>query len=284
MDMNGKGATAKKSCPPDNVRALRVDDNPCEVISIPLNHLSPSPDQARRDFDEGSLKELADSIRSVGIIHPIIVTKATGRKYTIIAGERRYRACDMLGLKTIPAVVMDSKDALEIGLIENLQRKDLNLIEKCEAFHRLKTEKGYTDSQIGEIAGISRISVNEFLALDRLPEAVKEECRTSDTPKAILYDIVTSFKEKEEMLHAWQVYTKSNMTVRTFREWLKKAAGSKAWNVSNVRTKPFRHKNTYRDLRCSITISSRTINPNPENIVKALKEEIRFWEQEAIKR
>ncbi|MCX6826120.1 MAG: ParB/RepB/Spo0J family partition protein [candidate division Zixibacteria bacterium] len=147
--------------------------------SIPLNMIVPNPMQPRRQFDETSLAELAESFKAQGILQPIIV-KHKNNGYVLIAGERRYRAARLAELEKIPAIVLEEKDPvdmLQMALVENLQREDLNPLEAAEAFRRLMDEAGMTQNQLATRVGKSRAAVANTLRLLNLPEKVKELIR-----------------------------------------------------------------------------------------------------------
>lgn len=140
-----------------------------------IEEVYPSPDQPRKRFEEGALEELAQSIRSLGVIQPLIVRTRPEGGYYLIAGERRWRAAQRAGLHEVPVVVRDmaSKDAFERALVENLQRADLNPIEEAEAYHRLVEEFHYTQEQVAERVGKERSTVANSLRLLRLPASVR---------------------------------------------------------------------------------------------------------------
>ena len=158
------------SAKPEAEPAKPVD----EVRMLPIRLIDPNRDQPRRAFDEEALKELAASIKAVGVIQPIIV-KAEGDRYTIIAGERRYRASRMAELDEIPAIVRDwdEQKRLEAALIENLQRDDLNPVEEAMGVRRLMDEAGLTQEKAAERLGKSRPAVANLLRLLTLPDSVK---------------------------------------------------------------------------------------------------------------
>lgn len=149
------------------------DESGERVHSIPLTSIDPDRAQPRRTFDEEALEELAQSIRSVGVIQPVLVREKNGR-YQLIAGERRFRAARMAGLGEIPAIVrtMDESTRLEVSLIENLQRDDLNPIEEAEGVKRLITQCGYTQEVAAGRLGKSRPAIANLLRLLSLDEAV----------------------------------------------------------------------------------------------------------------
>jgi ParB family chromosome partitioning protein len=147
-----------------------------EFQNIPLDHIEPGERQPRDHFDAAKLEELAQSICANGVIQPITVTKKPGGKYRIIAGERRWRAAQMAGFKEIPALIRTVHDhqLLELALVENLQREDLNPIEIANAFYRLGTELGLSHEAIAQRTGKDRSTVTNFLRLMRLSAPVKD--------------------------------------------------------------------------------------------------------------
>ncbi len=153
----------------------KQDSSLSDYREVPLGDISPDPEQPRRHFDETALEELAESIRQHGILQPIVVTKSAGT-YTIVAGERRWRAAKLAECATIPVIIrsLSSQHVLEISLIENLQRRDLNPIETATAYLKLRDQFNLTLDQIGErVGGKSVSAVSNTLRLLRLPEAVK---------------------------------------------------------------------------------------------------------------
>lgn len=143
------------------------------VLMLRIGDIDPNPDQPRRRFDQAALKELADSIRQVGVLQPILVCEEGGR-WRIVAGERRWRAARMAELEEIPAIArnMDEMQRMEAALIENLQREDLNAIEEAVAIRSLMEECGLTQEAASERLGRSRPAVANLLRLLTLPEAV----------------------------------------------------------------------------------------------------------------
>lgn len=146
-----------------------------EVLELPLSELRANPYQPRTVFDEEALKELADSIKEHGVFQPIIVKKSI-KGYEIIAGERRYRASILAGKETIPAIIRDFTDEqmMEIALLENLQREDLNAIEEALAYKSMLEKLSLTQDELAHKVGKSRSHITNMLGLLRLPENVKE--------------------------------------------------------------------------------------------------------------
>ncbi len=184
MDKNlglGKGLSALMG---DDVVALdtNVEETPAvlldKIVMVMLDALVPSPFQPRRVFDESALNDLVESIREKGVLQPLLVRPNSKKKggYEIIAGERRFRASQKAGLTQVPVIVkdFDDKAALEVALIENLQREDLNAIEEAEAYVRLLNEFKYTQEELSRVVGKSRSYVTNMMRLLSLPESVKK--------------------------------------------------------------------------------------------------------------
>jgi ParB-like partition proteins len=145
------------------------------VMEIDINEIEANDDQPRKKFDEEKLQQLSDSIKEHGIVQPVIVKKE-GQFYKLIAGERRWRAARLAGLKTIPAITKDfsEKEIMEISLIENLQREDLNPIEEAEAYNKLISEFSMTQDEVAVRVGKSRPAVSNVLRLLNLDKRVRE--------------------------------------------------------------------------------------------------------------
>jgi ParB family chromosome partitioning protein len=146
------------------------------VAMIPIDHVKPNPDQPRHEFDPVAMMELTQSIERDGIIQPIIVRRVPTGEYQIIAGERRWRAARTAGLTHIPVIprIADDAQVLELAIIENIQREDLNPIELAQAFHRMAAELGLSHDQIGEKTGKDRATVTNTIRLLQLPPELQE--------------------------------------------------------------------------------------------------------------
>tara|TARA_R110000787_G_scaffold42377_41_gene104342 strand:+ start:2260 stop:3120 length:861 start_codon:yes stop_codon:yes gene_type:complete len=157
------------------------NDTASSQREIAIERLAPGEHQPRRHFDEESLHELSQSISAQGVIQPIVARALGGERYEIIAGERRWRAAQMAGLKSVPAVVrvLDKRGAMAIALVENIQRADLNPLEEAEALGRLLDECQLTHEQVAEAVGKSRATVSNLLRLTELNEDVQMLLRTS---------------------------------------------------------------------------------------------------------
>ncbi len=150
------------------------------VASVPLSRVSPSADQPRKRFDDQSIAELADSIRRHGVIQPLILEADGSGGYRIVAGERRWRAATLAGLAEVPAIVKEYglEKRLEIALVENVQREDLNPIDEAEAYRQLMEATGLTQDQVAERVGKSRPAVANALRLLGLPADAMEALRS----------------------------------------------------------------------------------------------------------
>jgi len=145
------------------------------INAIPLNQIERNPDQPRTEFDETALFELATSIRELGIIQPITLRELGPKKYQIIAGERRFRASQIAGLEAIPAYIRTAEDEkiMEMALIENIQREDLNAIEIALAFNHLMKQNGMTQDEISQHVGKSRTAIANYIRLLKLPAEIQ---------------------------------------------------------------------------------------------------------------
>ena len=156
-----------------------------EVVELPIESLAPNPDQPRSNFDQAGLDALADSIADSGVVQPVIATRLSGGSYELIAGERRWRAAGIAGLKTIPTVIRDPAEAerLELALVENMVREDLNPVEEARACAALIEELGLSKEDLGRKIGRSRSQVSNLVRLLDLPDeaiALLEEGRITE--------------------------------------------------------------------------------------------------------
>jgi ParB family chromosome partitioning protein len=168
----GAGVTAPRPAPSAPLDAPGAGDREVSIDRVHANSRQP-----RREFDEHSLAELADSIRTQGILQPLLVRPIGDDQYEIVAGERRFRAAQRAGLREVPVVVRELTDteSLEIALVENIQRDDLSPLDEATAYQRLIDEFGHTQDAVAERVGKSRPAVANALRLLRLPDAVKQE-------------------------------------------------------------------------------------------------------------
>jgi ParB family chromosome partitioning protein len=146
------------------------------VLVVPIGQVEPNPNQPRREFDAAALLELTQSIEREGVIQPILVRRTAPDHFQIIAGERRWRAANAAGLTEIPVIPREATDeqVLELAIVENIQREDLNPIELAAAFHRMATELSLSHEQIGERTGKDRATVTNTMRLLHLPERIRD--------------------------------------------------------------------------------------------------------------
>lgn len=172
-------ARAKKGGLGKGLDALFMDNETVEsggVVTLRLSQIEPNRDQPRKIFSEEALNELADSIREHGVLQPLLVRPLPGGSYQLVAGERRWRASRMAGLQEVPVVIreMDEEQAMEIALIENLQREDLNAIEEATGYKQLMERYGMTQEQVAKRVGKSRPAIANALRLLNLPPKVMD--------------------------------------------------------------------------------------------------------------
>lgn len=150
-----------------------------DVLRIPVNMIEPNPFQPRMSFDQDSLQELAASIRTFGLIQPITVRKKSADRYQIISGERRFKACQIAGMDMVPAYIRDANDQgmLEMAIVENIQRENLDPIEVAMSYQRLIDECSLTQEQMADRVGKKRASVTNYLRLLKLPAKVQHDLK-----------------------------------------------------------------------------------------------------------
>lgn len=198
------------------------EDTKDSVVELKINDISPNEGQPRKDFAEDTLQELADSIKENGVIQPIIVQKK-GSGYRIVAGERRWRASRLAGLKVIPAIVRELTDqqTMEQALIENLQREDLNPLEEAYAMQNLLKTHKLSQEQLAKRLGKPRATIANTVRLINIDESLQDFIRNGDLSaghaKALL-----SLKDPEDQRKAADVIIAKDMTVRQAEEYVKK--------------------------------------------------------------
>ena len=193
------------------------------IVELELEKIFPNPDQPRKNFDEDKLIDLAESIKEHGVLQPIIVTPRDD-KYMIIAGERRFRATTRAGLKTIPALIreLDDEKIMELALIENVQRDDLNPIEEARAYELLQTRYGYTQDKLAKRMGKSRSSIANSTRLLGLPEDVQQLVQDGKLTVGHVRPMLSINIPEWQSAFAQEVY-QGNMSVRDVEKMVKKA-------------------------------------------------------------
>ncbi len=206
-------------------QTIAADNTPLkdsELKQIPVEFLQRGEYQPRREFNSESLQELADSIASQGLIQPIVVREIAQNKYEIIAGERRWRAAQLAGLDTVPAMLREISDqaTIAIALIENIQREDLNAIEESQALIRLKDEFNLTQQQVAEAVGKSRSSVTNLMRLASLQPLVQQQLERGDIDLGHAKCLLSL--EGETQILAARTVASDGLTVRQTEALVKK--------------------------------------------------------------
>lgn len=184
------------------------------AIEIPVNQISPNPHQPRQIMDPDKLEDLANSIEEHGLIQPLVVTRA-GNGYQIIAGERRWRASQLIGLTTVPVIVKETtpQQMLELAIVENIQRADLNPLEEADAYAQLMEEFGLTQEAVAERVGKSRTAVANTVRLLNLPDPIKEALATGEISEGHARALL-SLKKQRDQLNVLETITKRGLNVR----------------------------------------------------------------------
>jgi ParB family transcriptional regulator, chromosome partitioning protein len=198
-------------------------------LLIDIDKIKSNPYQPREEFDDSSLKDLSESIKQKGVIQAITVNKAQNGEYILIAGERRVRASKLVGLTKIPAYFIDAnskEDLLEISLIENIQRKDLNAIEVAKQYFRLVDECSLTQEQIADKVGKSRSVVANYLRMLKLPDEIQVSIKKNEINEGHARTILALNNELDQ-LNLWKRILGDNLSVRKAEELSKKLKRSK---------------------------------------------------------
>lgn len=207
---------------PDDMlsEALAVGSNQDTVENIPLTALMPDPQQPRKHFDETSLAELASSITEHGIVQPLIVAKNAG-SYIIIAGERRYRAAEIAGLKEVPAIIRSfgEQEKLEIALIENIQRQDLTILDLASAYLKLHDQFGLSFDEVAAKVGKSPSAVHNIVRLLKLPPQAKKALNDGVIVEGHARQIV-ALKDEPTQLKLLELIIKNKWTVRQAEQFV----------------------------------------------------------------
>ena len=243
----GKGIDAMISG--DNTKTKQVVKEVVkEVDTIDINKIEPNNNQPRKNFNEDKIHELAESIKQHGLIEPLIVQKGKKGFYTIIAGERRWRAAREAGVKEIPVVVKDYSDqqVMEIALIENIQREDLNAIEEAEAYDRLIRDFNLKQDEVAERVSKSRVAITNSLRLLKLDERVREMI-IEDKIKSGHARALLGVSDADEQYKLAVMIFDNSMSVRETEKMVKKYLADKKKPVKEVREKDTQTELIYKD-------------------------------------
>ncbi len=212
----GKGLSALME---DN--SLSIGESGESLIKI--SEIQPNKNQPRKDFDQSKLEQLAESIRENGIIQPLILRELGTDGYQIVAGERRYRAARMLGLMEVPAIVreLDDLQVMQIALIENLQREDLNAIEEALGYRDLMSEFSFTQEEVSKAVGKSRPAIANALRLLNLPDIIIEMVRKSEISSGHARALLP-LENESAMISLAKMINKKDLTVRDIEKTVKK--------------------------------------------------------------
>ncbi len=238
----GKGLDALFSMPIEDEETLKAGDG---LKNLKIIDIEPNREQARKMFDQDSLQELADSIKMYGVIQPIVVTEREGY-YSIIAGERRWRAAKIAGLTEIPAIVRenDEKKNKEISLIENIQREDLNPIDKAQGIKALVDEYHLTQEEIGKILGKSRSSVANTIRILNLSPKVLELVKEGKLSEGHGRQLLMETDPEKQYNMALRIIN-NNQTVRQVEERIHRKMNEKQYDP--------KYEAVYRDIEDRFT-------------------------------
>jgi len=209
------------------------------IQELSLGDIYPNPYQPRTEFDEEALNELAASIRSIGIVQPITVRSVDGGKYEIIAGERRFRASKLAWLETIPAYIRKTEDEslLELALIENIQREDLNAIEVAISYQRLLDECRLTQDALSERVGKKRTTISNYLRLLKLPAQIQLAIRDKKISMGHARAII-NIEDPDTQFMIFEQILKYDFSVRKVEEIVREIANPKPEVVEDEPVKP----------------------------------------------
>lgn len=212
---------------------------------IPINEIRPNPYQPRKEFDKEALQELSETIKTHGIFNPLLVRKSI-HGYDLVAGERRLRAAKIAGLETVPAIEVEFTDEMmmEISILENVQREDLNPIEEAQAYDSLIRKLGYTQEQLANRVGKSREYCANILRLLKLPEDVQEMVVKKQLSMGHVRALL-SIKDDNEIYEAAEYAIKNRLTVREVEDYVRNLLG----NTKKKPTRTIVHKDPWvKDL------------------------------------
>lgn len=234
------------------LKALMLENSAEEMNAenkLPINEIVPNKDQPRKTFDQGALQELADSITQHGVLQPLLVRPLPTGGYQLVAGERRWRASKMAGLKEVPVVIKELSDVetMEIAIIENLQREDLNPIEEAEGLQALIDRCGFTQENIAVSVGKSRSAIANSLRLLKLPQEVRDMTRNGEISAGHARALL-AFDNEAMIYEAAQNIIRNNLSVRDVERLVKMTEKS-----GKARPSARRRDSFYDEVELSLT-------------------------------
>jgi ParB family transcriptional regulator, chromosome partitioning protein len=252
-------------------------DEPPRYQAIPINLISPDPNQPRQDF--GDIEELKTSIKEHGIVQPLIVSANDPKEnsFTIIAGERRFRAATELGLEEVPAIIrtVEEHKRLEVQLVENLQREELKPLEESNAYKALIDQYAYTQEELGKKVGKSPYYISRSLSLLNLPDVIKNELAMSqDISKSLLNEILNAPNENNQIA-LWEQAKTGNLTVA-------KARKAKNPKNNNPGGRPKHAKKVFQISNGTVTIQLKQTKIAKDDISQALSEAVQLNDNEVL--
>lgn len=255
-------------------------DKQDRIQKIQLNKLEPNPDQPRRNFDQGALEGLAESIKVHGVLLPLIVVPVEGGKYQIIAGERRWRAAQIAGLANVPTIVRERKEIekLEISLIENMQRVDLSPIEQAISIERLHQQFNVKYSEISKRIGKAESTLANIVRLLGLPKSAREALQNQEITEGHARAILAIKKWPEQQEELLRRVIKEKWTVRQAEQFAVKVKGG---TTKQGATKQAVAKTTPQTERLSKALGAPV---SFSRLAKGGKLEIRFKDDDELKR
>ena len=205
------------------------------ISRIPVEQILPNPKNPRRDFDEASLQELASSLKQFDIVQPLTVSKISEGKYQLVAGERRLRAAKIAGLKDVPAYIRQSNDRelLELALLENLQREDLNAIEIGLSYKRMMDELNYTQEQVAERMGKERSTVTNYIRLLKLPPDIQVAVRNGELSMGHARAII-NIDTVDKQIYLFHEIKNRQLSVRQTEELVRNLYRTQSTAVKNL--------------------------------------------------
>lgn len=280
----GKGIDAMISG--DDTKAKKVVKEVIkEVDTVDINKIEPNNNQPRKNFNEDKIHELAESIKQHGLIEPLIVQKGKKGFYTIIAGERRWRAAREAGIKEIPVVVKEYSDqqVMEIALIENIQREDLNAIEEAEAYERLIKDFNLKQDEVAERVSKSRVAITNSLRLLKLDPRVREMI-IEDKIKSGHARALLSVTDPKEQYQLAVIIFDNSMSVRETEKMVKKYLADKDKPAKQIKEKDTQTELIYRDYEEKLkTVIGTKVNINNKGRGKG-KIEIEYFSPDEFDR